>query len=322
MAEEQGEQAILTELGARRPRYERLRDEAGWALGRALEVAGIQLHGEVSARVKTDGSFLRKVRRKECVQPFEEITDIVGLRAVCLFTSQLPQIRDIIQREFSVIRAEDRGAERDESSFGYRSVHFLAKLSPRYQGPRYDGLHDLVFEIQTRTIVMHAWASVSHYLDYKSPLDIPTDLRRDFHALSAMFYVVDKHFELFFAGSQRSKEEARTQAEQIVQHGPSGQDPEVNLDSLSAYLRARFPERDTGPSASVSRLVDELIRNGYRRLSQIDGMLDRGADDFAAGEREHPPEGTGGRYTAVGVVRVSLAIVDPDYGPSQSRRPT
>lgn len=35
----------------------------------------------------------------------------------------------------------------------------------------------LTFEIQVRTLCMHAWAVVSHYLDYKGDWDVPADLK-------------------------------------------------------------------------------------------------------------------------------------------------
>ena len=58
------------------------------------------------------------------------------------------------------------------------------------------GLHGIKFEIQCRTILQNAWASVSHRLAYKGEASIPEALRKDFHALAGLFYVADKHFEL------------------------------------------------------------------------------------------------------------------------------
>ena len=49
------------------------------------------------------------------------------------------------------------------------------------------------FEIQVRTIAQDAWDSVSHYLDYKNN-SIRDELKRDFYALSGLFYVADTHF--------------------------------------------------------------------------------------------------------------------------------
>ncbi|MBI4489516.1 MAG: hypothetical protein HY694_10565 [Deltaproteobacteria bacterium] len=58
------------------------------------------------------------------------------------------------------------------------------------------GCSAVPFEIQIRTIAQDAWASISHYLDYKKESDIPAQLRRDFYALSGLFYVADRHFAM------------------------------------------------------------------------------------------------------------------------------
>ena len=52
------------------------------------------------------------------------------------------------------------------------------------------------FEIQVRTIAQDAWASVSYHLDYKKEETIPVELRRDFYALSGLFYIADQHFKI------------------------------------------------------------------------------------------------------------------------------
>jgi putative GTP pyrophosphokinase len=85
------------------------------------------------------------------------------------------------------------------------SVHHIVRFGSKHKGERYDNIKNIPFEIQVRTIAMDAWANISHYLDYKTEQDIPTELKRDFHALSGMFYVADKHFQLFF--EQRSKKQ-------------------------------------------------------------------------------------------------------------------
>ncbi len=56
-----------------------------------------------------------------------------------------------------------------------------------YKGPRYDTIVGMPFEIQVRTILMDAWANVSHYLAYKSDIDVPINLQRDFYALGGLF---------------------------------------------------------------------------------------------------------------------------------------
>jgi len=310
MGEDQRSRALRAAFVERCPTYETLRSEAEFALKHGLKQSGIAPY-TVSSRVKEVDSFLRKARLKDCRAPFDEIKDVVGLRVVCLLRSQVAPIVDVVRDQFQALEVYDWDDGRDPSVFGYAATHVVAQLSEQCRGARYDGLHDLVFEIQVRTIMMDAWASLSHHVDYKAAEAIPSHLRRDFFALSGMFHLIDTQFESLCQGSERS----RADVEAAVRREGRGFDMEVHLDSLTAYLRARLPDRELGDADSLSRLVAELVSLGHRRLSQVDDVLERGAAAFAAGEPDHPPE-QGDRYTAAGVVRMSLRLVDGGYRPA------
>ena len=98
------------------------------------------------SRVKETESFIGKVKRKESKKPFEEIQDVVGLRIVCLFLSDITDIGETIRNSFSV--SEDNKIEGHEvSSFGYLSLHFVATMKEECSGPRYDRIVGIPFEI-------------------------------------------------------------------------------------------------------------------------------------------------------------------------------
>src|ERR1700722_16486086 len=312
-------EAIKKEFEGRRYSFSALESEARFILDSALKKANIKIHS-MPSRVKDVDSFVDKVKRKEAGKPFEEIRDVVGLRVVCLFLSDIPLVGQVIRDSFNVLSEDDKIEGGEVSSFGYMSFHFVAEMRNEYKGPRYDGVAGMPFEIQVRTILMDAWANVSHYLAYKTDIDVPSNLKRDFYALSGLFYIADSHFELFFKSSRESKEQmielASASKPQLAQQ-------EINLDSLSAFLRSRFPDREhLGPKA-VSILVNELSQTGYKTIQQIDETLDRTAAAFEAYERNDPPRdkpnSRPGRFADVGVVRVSVGIVDDAFN-SLSRR--
>lgn len=203
---------------------------------------------------------------------------------------------------------DDKVASKLQDQFGYLSVHYVCKLRESYVGPRYDDIKGLRFEVQLRTIAMHAWATISHYLDYKSPQAIPTELRKDFHALSGLFYVADSHFELFF----RSSQEARKQAEQRIEEGGDLSKEEINLDTFIAFLRQKYPGRQRSDATDVSELVEEIVGAGYTSLAQVDKDVDKAAKAFECYEAHFPPH-DGETYVDVGVVRSSLSIVNDRY---------
>ena len=60
------------------------------------------------------------------------------------------------------------------SEFGYMDDHYIVRLPKECKGPRYNDIKPLKCEIQVRTISMDAWDAVSHHLDYKQKIDIPS----------------------------------------------------------------------------------------------------------------------------------------------------
>jgi len=306
-------EALRREYVNRGERYGRLKDEVIYSLGREIKSQQIPIH-DITGRVKPFDSFIDKARRQESGKPFEAIQDICGIRVICLFLSDLQRVGEIIETRFTIHEKDDKIYAKPDA-FGYLSVHYVGSLPTTVSGPRYDDLKDLKFEIQLRTIAMHAWATISHYLDYKSPLAIPSHLRKDFNALNALFYVADTHFEVFFRSSQQAKEVAEQKAKSLPQIGKE----EINLDTLTAYLLMKYPDREHADPKSISKLVEELQSVGYSQIQQLDDALQRSAKAFEAYEKAIPPgprkKGIRrtGRFADAGVVRVSLCIADPKY---------
>lgn len=156
-------------------------------------VKNIKTH-TINCRIKEVSSILDKVRRKNLDNPFKQIHDIVGFRVVCLFLADLEEIGNIIRSKFDVFEEDDKINDKEINIFGYMSLHMKAKLKNPTELDLGDEVKKIPFEIQVRTIAQDAWASISHYLDYKKKSVIPEHLKRDFHALSGLFYVADTHF--------------------------------------------------------------------------------------------------------------------------------
>lgn len=292
------------------PNFKRLEEEALFILGPALNETDIKIHS-ITSRVKTVDSFIDKAQRMEYSQPFSQIHDAVGIRVVCLFLSDIPRIGEIVRKCFLVLSEDNKIEDYDISAFGYLSVHFVVKMKKEYSGPRYDQIADTPFEIQVRTIAMHSWATISHYLDYKSEMDVPKPLRRDFYALSGLFYVADTHFEMFFKLSQKSREKLTKAFEGV---SPK-LDQEIDLDSMMAYLRRKFQDRLHYAPKYVSELIGEMAELGYTNISDIDRAIQTAWDAFLLWEKEDPPGDPkkSGKYSDVGVVRTVLKLLSEEY---------
>lgn len=178
-----------------------------------------------------------------------------------------------------------------------------------YTGPRYDRIAGELFEVQVRTLCMHAWAAVSHYLDYKSESDIPDDMKKGLNALSGLFYVADDQYEKLYGESVQSKKHAKSMSEDDLIRS------ELNLDTFSAYISNKFPDRKKADSASISQLLDHLIDYGISTLEAIDKVVQQGLPKTIAGEGARKSKGGVdlSPYYDLAMTRLSLYNGDKNF---------
>jgi putative GTP pyrophosphokinase len=280
-----------------------LEQEALHEVGTALRKERLKFHS-LTSRIKTFDSVAAKAEGKSIDEPIKNLVDLVGLRIVALFLGDVDRIAALLKEAFEVQFVDNKIEDGDLSKFGYLSVHLHVKFKNSFSGTRYDEIKQLVFEIQIRTIAMDAWASASHYLDYKSEEDIPTDLKRDFHALSGLFYVADKHFEMFFRNRQAAVRDVRKHSERS-----DFLEQEINLDTLTEYLAKKYAARPVATLSQISVLVKSLRERGLVRLGELDLVLDQNASILAKREKDKS-----GHFNRVGAVRVTFSD-DPKFEP-------
>lgn len=293
----------------------RLEQEALYILEAALKESDVKVDN-IEHRVKPLESVLRKCESR--TGSFGNVSDVVGLRVIVLLRSDLAKVEQIVRDNFDV-SSVDKKTQDSPESFGYMSVHCDCQLKSSSSGRRYDGLHGLTFEVQVRTICMHAWAAVSHHLEYKQQLDIPLELRKELNALSALFYVADSQFE----GAYRARADAKQTAHQQASSSEILNQP-LNLDTLNAYLASRLAGRDQPRAADASALLKELSGVGIVDVATLDRELTSEEAEALARENKNPPSNIAvdedgneieigeddGRYTATGFIR--LAVVHKD----------
>ncbi len=303
-------------------RYHKLSHEATHAIQHKLSEARISVHA-ISSRVKSRDSIEEKLRRTEqrnglvslsdaISQYHFGLKDIVGVRVVCMFLSQIEQIVELIRQTFDVIEEDRKSQDTDVASFGYMSDHLFCQLGSGFKGPRYDSLKEIAFELQIRTIAMDAWAAVSHHLDYKREFGVPAELKRDFHALSGLFYVADTHFEMF-------SKQVNTFREELDKIEVSDEKHPLNLnkDVIRTYLLRAFPDREEADTESVEEFLAELLDADYASMQDVDRDIQRGLPALEIGEREHPPydheRGHETRFTSIGAARGALDMANPEF---------
>jgi len=284
-----------------KPQYDRLREVVIFILKEIIQKGNIP-YDEIYGRVKSLKSFQDKIDRNEYTNPFEEITDICGVRVICLFPSDLPRIANIIENNFSIIVKDDKISAKPSESFGYLSIHYIATIHPSYSGAHYNGLKEMKFEIQLRTIAAHAWCTISHHLDYKQPNAVPPELKKPFQALSALFYLADDNFERIYKESIKAEKNAEEK------DLPQIKEADINFVSLTAYLKKRYAGRAEAQKQSIGVLIEELYASGYLTIAKLDDKL-TGTDKAV----EKVEKDVGGNFHNVGMVRNALSIVDDVY---------
>lgn len=234
--------------------YERLKEEVIFALEDGFD---FPVHSVVG-RVKGRKSVFGKILRKSYTSPEQQIEDIVGVRVICLYRADLEKVDSVIRSLFDVLTHEDKTAAGTDDRFGYMSVHYGCTLNKSDSGPRYNRLRGLKFELQVRTILMDAWANVSHHLAYKGEHSLPTDKKKSFNALAATLYLADDQFQELATAAAGSQ--------------PTGSDAPLDRDTTIELLQELFPGRpdyieppEGVPSMTledVQRSAPELVEEG------------------------------------------------------------
>ncbi|MDY8047089.1 GTP pyrophosphokinase family protein [Paenibacillus polymyxa] len=273
---------------------------------------------DVYSRVKEFDSFFDKIDRKQYKKPFDQIEDICGLRIVCYYPSDVLLIKKIIADEFEILNSEDKLDSLGTDKFGYRSYHFVVKLKNEWLNvPNYRGLENYKAEIQVRTILMHAWADISHKLSYKKQEHVPELFLRNLFQLSALFEIADDRFEMLRA-------ERENYRNNMIHEGNFNFDQELNLDSLQAFLDFYFPDRVKRTEDTIS-LLDELIEHNIS-LKDLNESYTRVKDEIREFEvefffnenRMRELDEDEHKWYQTGVTRHILELTNDQYWESRS----
>jgi putative GTP pyrophosphokinase len=225
---------IIDQYELIRPQYEKYEKKLKILIEDFLKDSGISFD-LIESRTKTVDSFREKITRadKQYVNPLEEITDKVGIRIVLYYLSDVEKVCEIINNNFKIDKEEsiDKGRELKPNEFGYRSVHEIISIDNiRCKLPEWKIFDQFKAEIQVRTVLQHAWASIDHALRYKREQDAPSELRRRLFRLSGLLELADEEFSLIKIEQSRISVNARLAIRQ------GGKDLEINALTIEQYI--------------------------------------------------------------------------------------
>ena len=198
MKNKKKEPSLIDEYKEMRPIYEACTKKYESLIRDLIEEAEIPIHS-ISKRTKTISSFSSKLTNEtEKYRKLSDMTDLSGIRICCYFSSQIEELASLIKKNFIVIPelSVDKRETMEPDRFGYSSLHYVVKLSEKRSNlPEFKKYKDLFCEIQMRTVLQHAWAEIEHDLGYKSEIEVPKNIRRQFSRLAGLLELADEQFD-------------------------------------------------------------------------------------------------------------------------------
>ena len=122
----------------------------------------------IKTRIKNADSIINKLYKDKLEFNLENvekyINDIVGVRIICAFESDVYELVNIIRNSSVIKVVNEKDFINSPKDTGYRSYHLIVEVPVEL-------INEKVMvkaEIQIRTLAMDLWASLEHKLKYKS----------------------------------------------------------------------------------------------------------------------------------------------------------
>lgn len=172
----------------------------------------------IKSRLKSPESIFKKVYRKDFDVSLESIKeniqDIVGIRIVCSFISDIYKVSEMIQQQKDVTLVACKDYIKNPKPNGYKSLHLILSI-PVFMSDREEQVY---VEIQIRTVAMDFWASLEHKIYYKYDKDIPENLTEELTNAATVANELDRRMEqLNNEVNHYKKEEANDNEFNILQ---------------------------------------------------------------------------------------------------------
>jgi putative GTP pyrophosphokinase len=263
------------------PRAERLRLALLQEISKLLDNNNVVLGVPLESRVKTWPSLLNKLERKSIeLKTLATLSDLIGLRVILLFRSDLDIVVSLLKKTFLILNVEDTSARLEESQFGYQSQHLTLRLPAAWSEiPSFSDLCDLMVEVQVRTVAQHIWAAASHKLQYKNESNVPPPLRRTIHRISALLETVDLELDrvLVERRSYTDRQKDSTSDTEIL-----------NVDLLESLLLKILPPQNLDFGGErYANLLEELLHFGITTPAALEALIAKHRQSILEVEKQY-----------------------------------
>jgi len=300
---------IIKQFSSNQTNYENLGRNVVESIRILLEKKKIKFLS-INYRVKELNSFLEKIQRKNYENPIAEIEDFCGIRIICYYQKDILEIEKIIKEEFQVFEFQDKEKKLDFDQFGYRSHHLIASIKSEWENtPTFRDLSSFKFELQIRTILMHAWAEIEHSLAYKNEFQTPQQFRRKLHRISAKLEEADEQFEELKLESANYQKEIQ---KMTSKSNSKFEEIELNIDTLQAFMDSNYPKRQQNIGIT-GQLLNQMI-NLDLTLKDLSDSWHKIKPQFKEMEIEFLNNySTYSKWAQVGIARFSLDLTNEKF---------
>lgn len=255
------------------PKHQRFVLKLQGLLTELLEINEIPYH-TIEGRAKTIESFREKIQRpgKNYSNPLAELSDLSAIRIILYYTSDLQRVSGLLTTEFKLDagQSSDKAEELALDQFGYLSVHKVISLDERRGSvTEWAPFQNIMAEVQLRTVLQHAWASISHRLQYKRESEIPANFRRKLVRLAGLLELADDQFaELNTAQSELKKEVSN-----LIASGEA--DLAIDRLTIQEFLEGTEIGPEIMKAVNLARFsdVDDKDETGWDQLLRVCALL-------------------------------------------------
>lgn len=277
-------QQIMEQYRAMLPVYTQMAQKIPGRIRQFLEDAGIVV-AAIECRVKTEKSLAGKLELKGTkYRDLFDLTDILGLRVITFYIDDVDKVASVLERLFEIDweNSVDKRKVHEIDSFGYLSLHYICRIpESAYSDLQHPELNKIRFEVQMRTVLQHAWASMNHDTGYKSGVEVPKEYLRSMSRLAGMLELADEQFS-------HIRTEINNYRRRVQGLVASGRLEEVELDgdTFRSYLELRPFDKLNRRIAAVNQAeIQEVSLMNY--LTVFKGLGCKTLGSIAAMVRDH-----------------------------------